>query len=156
MQANSVRPGTEAIFITPVESPPPGRRLAVKDLFDTAGLRTTYGSAIFADHVPSRSAEAVARLEAAGYANVGKANLHEFAYGVTSENPHYGSVPNPLAPGRIAGGSSGGSAAALAAGPARAAAATGTRGSTPGPPARRRGARRRAPLRPGPPRGWLP
>jgi len=55
-------------------------------------------------------------LEAAGYANVGKANLHEFAYGVTSENPHYGRVPNPLAEGRIAGGSSGGSAAALAAG----------------------------------------
>jgi aspartyl-tRNA(Asn)/glutamyl-tRNA(Gln) amidotransferase subunit A len=55
-------------------------------------------------------------LEAAGYANIGKANLHEFAYGVTSENPHYGTVPNPRAEGRIAGGSSGGSAAALAAG----------------------------------------
>jgi aspartyl-tRNA(Asn)/glutamyl-tRNA(Gln) amidotransferase subunit A len=99
-----------------VESPPPGRRLAVKDLFDTAGLRTTYGSAIFADHVPAETAEAVLLLEAAGYANVGKANLHEFAYGITSENPHYGSVPNPLAEGRTAGGSSGGSAAALAAG----------------------------------------
>jgi len=70
-----------------VESPPPGTRLAVKDLFDTAGLRTTYGSAIFADHVPARTAESVLLLEAAGYANVGKANLHEFAYGVTSENP---------------------------------------------------------------------
>jgi aspartyl-tRNA(Asn)/glutamyl-tRNA(Gln) amidotransferase subunit A len=54
-------------------------------------------------------------LEDAGYVNVGKANLHEFAYGVTSENPHYGAVPNPRAPGRTAGGSSGGSAAALAA-----------------------------------------
>jgi Asp-tRNA(Asn)/Glu-tRNA(Gln) amidotransferase A subunit family amidase len=53
--------------------------------------------------------------EAAGYANVGKTNLHEFAYGTTSENPHFGTVPNPRAPGRIAGGSSGGSAAALAA-----------------------------------------
>jgi aspartyl-tRNA(Asn)/glutamyl-tRNA(Gln) amidotransferase subunit A len=67
------------------------------------------------EHVPERTAEAVGRLEEAGYANVGKANLHEFAYGVTSENPHYGSVPNPLAAGRTAGGSSGGSAAALAA-----------------------------------------
>jgi Asp-tRNA(Asn)/Glu-tRNA(Gln) amidotransferase A subunit family amidase len=58
----------------------------------------------------------VRRLEAAGYANVGKTNLHEFAYGITSENPHFGTVPNPLAPGRIAGGSSGGNAAALALG----------------------------------------
>jgi aspartyl-tRNA(Asn)/glutamyl-tRNA(Gln) amidotransferase subunit A len=90
--------------------------LAVKDLFDTAGLRTTYGSAIFADHVPTQTAEAVRLLEEAGYVNVGKANLHEFAYGVTSENPHYGAVPNPRAPGRTAGGSSGGSAAALVAG----------------------------------------
>ena len=54
-------------------------------------------------------------LEAAGYANVGKTNLHEFAYGVTSQNPHFGTVPNPVRPGRTAGGSSGGSAAALAA-----------------------------------------
>ena len=56
------------------------------------------------------------RAEQAGYAVVGKTNLHEFAYGVTSENPHFGAVPNPRAPGRVAGGSSGGSAAALAAG----------------------------------------
>jgi aspartyl-tRNA(Asn)/glutamyl-tRNA(Gln) amidotransferase subunit A len=71
---------------------------------------------IFSEHVPERSAEAVLRLEAAGYANVGKTNLHEFAYGVTSQNPHFGTVPNPVAPGRVAGGSSGGSAAAVAAG----------------------------------------
>ena len=56
------------------------------------------------------------RLEAAGYANAGKTNLHEFAYGVTSQNPHYGTVPNPAAPGRTSGGSSGGTAAAIAAG----------------------------------------
>jgi Asp-tRNA(Asn)/Glu-tRNA(Gln) amidotransferase A subunit family amidase len=68
-------------------------------------------------------------LEAAGYANVGKANLHEFAYGVTSENPHYGTVPNPRAEGRIAGGSSGGSAAALAAGLADAALGSDSAGS---------------------------
>jgi aspartyl-tRNA(Asn)/glutamyl-tRNA(Gln) amidotransferase subunit A len=90
---------------------------------------TTYGSILFAEHVPDRTAAAVARLEAAGYANVGKTNLHEFAYGVTSENPHFGKVPNPLAPGRIAGGSSGGSAAALAAGLADAALGTDSGGS---------------------------
>jgi aspartyl-tRNA(Asn)/glutamyl-tRNA(Gln) amidotransferase subunit A len=84
-------------------------------LFDTAGLVTTYGSILFADHVPAQTAEAVRRLEAAGYANVGKTNLHEFAFGTTSENEHFGAVPNPRYPGRIAGGSSGGSAAALAA-----------------------------------------
>jgi aspartyl-tRNA(Asn)/glutamyl-tRNA(Gln) amidotransferase subunit A len=104
------------IFITPIVRAGDGPTVAVKDLFDTAGVRTTYGSAIFRDHVPDATATAVARLEAAGYVNAGKANLHEFAWGITSENEHYGWVPNPLAPGRIAGGSSGGSAAALAAG----------------------------------------
>ena len=79
-------------------------------------MRTTYGSAIFREHVPDRSAGAVSLLEAAGHALVGKTNLHEFAYGITSENEHYGDVVNPLDPTRIPGGSSGGSAAALAAG----------------------------------------
>ena len=106
-----------------------GIPLAVKDLFETAGLTTTYGSIVYADHVPEKTAEAVARLEAAGYANVGKTNLHEFAYGITSANPHYGTVPNPSFPGRIAGGSSGGSAAALAAGLADAALGTDSGGS---------------------------
>jgi len=118
----------EGIFITELE-PGEGIRLAVKDLFDTAGVRTTYGSAVFADHVPGTTAEAVRRLEAAGYTCVGKTNLHEFAYGITSENPHFGTVPNPIAPGRIAGGSSGGSAAALAAGLADAALGTDSGGS---------------------------
>jgi aspartyl-tRNA(Asn)/glutamyl-tRNA(Gln) amidotransferase subunit A len=71
---------------------------------------------VFRDHVPQESAAAVERLESAGFVNVGKANLHEFAWGITSENDHYGWVPNPLAAGRIAGGSSGGNAAALVAG----------------------------------------
>jgi aspartyl-tRNA(Asn)/glutamyl-tRNA(Gln) amidotransferase subunit A len=105
-----------SIFITEVAAGGDGPTLAVKDLFDTAGVRTTYGSAIFRDHVPEKTAGAVALLEAAGYAMVGKANLHEFAWGITSENDHYGWVPNPAAPGRVAGGSSGGSGAALAAG----------------------------------------
>ncbi len=93
-----------------------GRRLLVKDLIDTAGIRTTYGSRIFADHVPEHTAPAVERLLAAGASLVGKANLHEFAWGVTSQNPWYGTVRNPAHPGRTAGGSSGGNAAALAAG----------------------------------------
>ena len=104
------------IFLAKPPDAPDGKRLAVKDLFDTAGLTTTYGSIVYSEHVPERSAEAVTRLEAAGYVNVGKTNLHEFAYGITSVNPHYGTVPNPAFPGRMAGGSSGGSAAALAAG----------------------------------------
>jgi aspartyl-tRNA(Asn)/glutamyl-tRNA(Gln) amidotransferase subunit A len=79
--------------------------------------------------VPAETADAVRLLEAAGYANVGKTNLHEFAYGVTSQNVHYGTVPNPAAPGRVAGGSSGGSAAALAAGLADAALGTDSGGS---------------------------
>ena len=119
----------DGIFLARPESPADGKTLAVKDLFDTEGLTTTYGSSIFADHVPGETAEAVRRLEAAGYANVGKTNLHEFAYGVTSMNPHFGWVPNPVAPGRIAGGSSGGSAAALAAGLADAALGTDSGGS---------------------------
>jgi Asp-tRNA(Asn)/Glu-tRNA(Gln) amidotransferase A subunit family amidase len=101
----------------------------VKDLFDTAGIRTTYGSAVFGDHVPSATATWVAQLEDAGWVNVGKTNLHEFAYGVTSQNLHYGVVPNPAHPGLTAGGSSGGSAAALVLGLADAATGTDTGGS---------------------------
>jgi aspartyl-tRNA(Asn)/glutamyl-tRNA(Gln) amidotransferase subunit A len=119
----------DGMFLAQPDTAADGIPLAVKDLLDTAGLTTTYGSAIFAEHVPSASAESVVRLEAAGYANVGKTNLHEFAYGTTSENQHFGTVPNPLAAGRIAGGSSGGSAAALAAGLADAALGTDSGGS---------------------------
>ncbi len=118
------------IFLArPEPLPEEGISLAIKDLFDTAGLTTTYGSAIFADHVPEQTAEAVRRLEAAGYANVGKTNLHEFAYGTTSANPHFGAVPNPVAPGRVAGGSSGGNAAGLALGLADAALGSDSGGS---------------------------
>jgi aspartyl-tRNA(Asn)/glutamyl-tRNA(Gln) amidotransferase subunit A len=118
------------IWITEIDAEAPaGRRLAVKDLFDTAGVRTTYGSAIFADHVPAETAQAVRRLEEGGWVDVGKTNLHEFAYGVTSQNVHYGTVPNPTAAGRTAGGSSGGSAAALAAGLADGALGTDSGGS---------------------------
>src|SRR4051812_12811772 len=122
------------IFLARPERIGAGIPLAVKDLFDTAGLTTTYGSAIFAEHVPRETAEAVKRLEAAGYANVGKTNLHEFAYGTTSENPHYGNVPNPIAPDRVAGGSSGGSAAAPPADPPGAAPGPHTGRPVPHPP----------------------
>jgi aspartyl-tRNA(Asn)/glutamyl-tRNA(Gln) amidotransferase subunit A len=106
----------EGIWLARPNESRAGVPVAVKDLLDTAGLTTTYGSALFADHVPAASAEAVRRLEVAGYPVAGKTNLHEFAYGISSQNPHYGTVPNPAAPGRLAGGSSGGSAAAIAAG----------------------------------------
>ena len=119
----------QGIFLARPAETGEGIRLAVKDLFDTAGLTTTYGSIVYAEHMPKASAEAVSRLEAAGYANVGKTNLHEFAYGITSVNPHYGTVPNPAFPGRMAGGSSGGSAAALAGGFADAALGTDSGGS---------------------------
>jgi aspartyl-tRNA(Asn)/glutamyl-tRNA(Gln) amidotransferase subunit A len=112
-----------------VDEPGAGVTLGVKDLFDTAGLTTTYGSAIFREHVPEQTAEAVARLEAGGYAMAGKTNLHEFAYGITSDNPHYGAVVNPLDRGRIPGGSSGGSAAAVAAGLCEVALGTDSAGS---------------------------
>jgi len=119
----------EGIWLARPAAPGAGMPLAVKDLLDTAGLTTTYGSALFADHVPAASAEAVQRLEAAGYAVAGKTNLHEFAYGISSQNPHYGTVPNPAAPGRLAGGSSGGSAAAIAAGGVELALGTDSAGS---------------------------
>jgi aspartyl-tRNA(Asn)/glutamyl-tRNA(Gln) amidotransferase subunit A len=92
-------------------------------------VRTTYGSSIFRDHVPELTATAVALLEDAGYASVGKTNLHEFAYGITSENVHFGDVVSPLDPGRIPGGSSGGSAVALVTGAADAALGTDSGGS---------------------------
>lgn len=106
----------EGIWLAHSDGPERGPRVAVKDLLDTAGVVTTYGSPIFAEHVPARTAASVARLEDAGYGIAGKVNLHEFAYGISSQNEHYGTVPNPSYPGRLAGGSSGGSAAAVAAG----------------------------------------
>ena len=105
----------DGIWLARPDRPGVGEPVAVKDLLDTAGLATTYGSALFADHVPAVSADAVRLLEDAGFAVAGKTNLHEFAYGISSQNAHYGTVPNPVAPGRLAGGSSGGSAAAIAA-----------------------------------------
>lgn len=89
---------------------------AIKDLFYTRGIRTTGGSLLFRDFVPDYAATAVEKLSAAGAISVGKTNLHELAYGITSKNPHYGFVLNPHDTSRIAGGSSGGSATLVAAG----------------------------------------
>src|SRR5881296_3650415 len=92
-----------------------GIPIALKDLFDTAGIKTTAGSAVFKDRVPQQDAEVVRRLKAAGAVLLGKNNMHEFAYGGTSLVSHFGAVHNPWDLSRIAGGSSGGSAAAVAA-----------------------------------------
>src|SRR4029077_9547042 len=90
-----------------------GVPIAVKDRFKTRALRTTPGSRILRDWVPTRDADAVARLRAAGAIIFGKTNLHEFAYGVTTANPWWGIARNPHDPGRSPGGSSGGSAIAV-------------------------------------------
>jgi aspartyl-tRNA(Asn)/glutamyl-tRNA(Gln) amidotransferase subunit A len=93
-----------------------GAVVAVKDLVDVAGMVTTAGGIILPDTPAADDAPVVKSIRAHGCVVVGKANLHEFAYGVTSVNPHYGAVRNPHDPTRVAGGSSGGSAVAVAAG----------------------------------------
>jgi aspartyl-tRNA(Asn)/glutamyl-tRNA(Gln) amidotransferase subunit A len=92
-----------------------GIPIAHKDCFFTKDVRTTWGSKLFANFVPDRDAEVVSRLYEAGAVSIGKTNLHELTYGMTSNNPHFGPVRNPHDTERIAGGSSGGSGAALAA-----------------------------------------
>ncbi len=92
-----------------------GIPIAVKDVFETNGVRTTCGSLLFKDNVPARDAAVVEKLAAAGAVSVGKTGMHELAYGVTSNNPHFGAIRNPRDPDRIPGGSSGGSGAAVAA-----------------------------------------
>lgn len=87
-----------------------------KDIHDTAGIRTTYGSPVFADNVPARDELAVARLRAAGAITIGKSNVPEFGAGSHTFNPVFGATRNPYALTRSAGGSSGGAAAALASG----------------------------------------
>jgi aspartyl-tRNA(Asn)/glutamyl-tRNA(Gln) amidotransferase subunit A len=93
-----------------------GIPISLKDNIHTAGIRTTAGSKILRDFVPKEDAVVVAQLKDAGAVLLGKTNMHEFAYGVISNNPHYGPVRNPWDLSRIPGGSSGGSAAAVAAG----------------------------------------
>ena len=96
-------------------SPIHGVPIALKDLVDTAGVRTTAASGLFVDRVPDRDAEVVRRLKAAGAVLLGKLNMDEFAYNFTSETSYFGPVKNPWKLDRMPGGSSGGSAAAVAA-----------------------------------------
>lgn len=106
-----------------------GIPIGLKDLIDTAGVKTTCGSALFADRVPTADAEVVKRLKNAGAVLIGKQNMQEFAWGGTSSSSHFGPVRNPWNTARIAGGSSGGSAAAVATGMCFAAIGTDTGGS---------------------------
>ena len=106
-----------------------GIPIALKDLIDTAGVRTTAASALYQARLPDKDAEVVRRLREAGAVIVGKNNLHEFAYGGSSLVSYFGDMHNPWDLGRITGGSSGGSAAAVVAGMAYAAIGTDTAGS---------------------------
>ena len=106
-----------------------GIPIGLKDLIDTAGVRTTAASAVFKDRVPTEDAEIVSKLKAAGAVILGKQNLHEFAYGGSSLVSQFGLVRNPVNPEFITGGSSGGSAAAVASGMCYAAIGTDTAGS---------------------------
>ncbi len=93
-----------------------GVPISVKDLYDTKSVRTTAGAKVFENRLPEEDATAVKKLSAAGAVVIGKTNMHEFAFGVTTVNPHYGVARNPWDPRRISGGSSGGSASSVALG----------------------------------------
>ncbi len=126
------------ITVIPLEKniPPPngnaplyGIPVAVKDLYDTRGIRTTAGSKFFADNFPQEDAFVVQKIKNAGAQIIGKTNTHEIALGVTNNNPHFGACRNPWDITRTPGGSSGGSAVAVATGMALAALGTDTGGS---------------------------
>jgi aspartyl-tRNA(Asn)/glutamyl-tRNA(Gln) amidotransferase subunit A len=106
-----------------------GIPIAHKDLMWTKGIRTTSGSKLFEHFVPDRDAAVVQKLAEAGAVMVGKAGLHELAYGITSDNPHFGTIRNPRNPEHSPGGSSGGSGVAVATGMAYVATGTDTGGS---------------------------
>jgi aspartyl-tRNA(Asn)/glutamyl-tRNA(Gln) amidotransferase subunit A len=112
----SARQAEQEIAHGDYRGPLHGVPLGVKDLFDLAGTPTTLGSKILRNNVAANDATVVQRLKEAGTVMLGKHNLHEFAFGITSENPHYGVVRNPWDLDRVPGGSSGGTASATAAG----------------------------------------
>lgn len=123
------RRATEAVTRGEELGPLHGVPLGIKDLFDTAGLRTTYGSPRFADHVPASDATAVHRLRRAGAVVLGKHTTHELAWGGRTDSAFYGPTHNPWRRGHIAGGSSGGSAASVVAGSCLGAIGSDTAGS---------------------------
>jgi len=106
-----------------------GIPISIKDNFWTRGVRTTAGSKVLADFVPTKDSAVAEKLASAGAILLGKTNMHEFAYGITNDNPHYGAARNPWDLECTTGGSSGGSAAALAAGIGYGATGTDTGGS---------------------------
>jgi aspartyl-tRNA(Asn)/glutamyl-tRNA(Gln) amidotransferase subunit A len=112
----SARTGEAELQLGRWRGPLHGIPIALKDLFDTAGVRTTAASALFKDRIPTEDATVVRKLKDAGAVLLGKTNMHEFAYGGTSAVSYCGAVHNPWDASRISGGSSGGSAAAVAAG----------------------------------------
>jgi aspartyl-tRNA(Asn)/glutamyl-tRNA(Gln) amidotransferase subunit A len=126
---DSAQQADEALQQGRVLGPLHGLPIAVKDNIDTAGVRTTVGSAFFFDRVPEQDAEVARRLREAGAVLLGKLTMHEFAYGATNQNPHHGDCRNPWDLACIPGGSSGGSGAAVAADLCAAALGTDTGGS---------------------------
>ena len=110
------RDAEKAILLGKYQGALHGVPIALKDLFDTKGILTTVGSKIFKDRIPSSDSYVVSRLKRAGAILLGKLNMHEFAFGITNANPHYGPARNPWGTDRITGGSSGGSGAAVGAG----------------------------------------
>ncbi|HKC51854.1 MAG TPA: amidase [Myxococcota bacterium] len=123
------RRATEDFAAGRVRGPLHGIPVALKDLFETEGIRTTGGAKIHADYVPTQDCPVAERLRDAGTILLGKLNTHEYAYGVTTNNPHFGPTRNPWNLAHIPGGSSGGSGAAIAAGLATATTGTDTGGS---------------------------
>jgi len=126
---DQARHAEQEIFRGKYRGPLHGIPIGLKDIIDTAGVRTTAGSALFQNRIPAHDAEVVRRLRNAGAVILGKQNLHEFAYGGSSMISFYGEVHNPWDLSRVAGGSSGGSAASVAAGMGYAAVGTDTAGS---------------------------
>lgn len=125
----TVIPPEENIVSASGSVPLYGIPIAVKDLYNTKGIRTTAGSKFFADHIPQEDAFTVQKIKKAGAQIIGKTNTHEIALGVTNNNPHFGACKNPWDISRTPGGSSGGSAVAVATGMAMAALGTDTGGS---------------------------
>ncbi len=123
------RRATDELEAGRARGPLHGIPIALKDLYGTAGIRTTAGAKIHADHVPVEDCTVARRLRDAGTILLGKLNTHEYAYGVTTNNPHFGPTRNPWNLEHIPGGSSGGSGAAIAAGLATATTGTDTGGS---------------------------